>query len=326
MEFGFAPVQSEPRFDAMIAQARLAESLGFDVLWAHEHHSQAMMYPDPLMALAALAPHVRAARLGTNMLLLPQWHPLRVAEQAAMVDVLSGGRLILGVAAGYAPDELAAFGVVAAERGRRMEEGLRLIRAVWTGEAVSLETAQCRLGGYVLFPRPLQRPAPPIYVGALADRAIRRAARLGDGYVLSAGATAEEVGERIAIYRSAVRALGRSSSATRPLALNRVVHVVASRADRAAAVRFFAGRFLAFYDRWGHDDVRRLGSVERAWEATARAHFVIGESSECVEQIQRYQALGVGHLACLMNFGKPPLDAVEASLRRFGTEVLPRLR
>jgi alkanesulfonate monooxygenase SsuD/methylene tetrahydromethanopterin reductase-like flavin-dependent oxidoreductase (luciferase family) len=326
VQFGFAPVQSEPRFDSMIAQGRLAESLGFDVLWAHEHHSQAMMYPDPLMALAALAPHTGKVRLGTNMLLLPQWHPLRVAEQAAMVDVLSGGRLILGVAAGYARDELAAFGVRTSERGRRMEEGLGLIRAVWSGEPVRLETAQSRLDGYALFPRPLQRPAPPIYVGALADAAIRRAARLGDGYVLSAGSTLEEIRERIPVYHDALRAIGVEPSARRPLAVNRVVHVVGSRSERDAAVRLFAERFLGFYDRWGHDDVRRLGTAERAWEETARRHFVIGEASECVEQIRRYEALGVGHVACLMNFGKPPLELVDASLRRFGRDVLPRFR
>src|SRR5262249_8898687 len=151
MEFGFSPVQSEPRFDAMIAQARLAEDLGFHALWAHEHHSQAMTYPDPLMTLAVLAPHTRRARLGANMLLLPQWHPLRVAEEGAMVDVLSEGRLVLGVAAGYALDEFADFGVDRGERGRRMEEGLRLIRAVWTQEAVRMETGQARLDGYSIF-------------------------------------------------------------------------------------------------------------------------------------------------------------------------------
>jgi probable F420-dependent oxidoreductase len=324
MTFGFAPVQSEPRFDAMVAQARLAESLGFDTLWAHEHHSQAMMYPDPLMTLAVLAPHTRTARLGTNMLLLPQWHPLRVAEQAAMVDVLSGGRLILGVAAGYAADEFDAFGVDRKERGRRMEEGLALIRQVWTGDEVRMRTGQARLDGYSIFPRPLQRPAPPIYVGALADAAVRRAARLGDGYLLSAGSTVDEIRERTALYRAAVRDLGASPSDRLPLAANRVVHVVGSRAERDQALCLLAERFLGFYDRWGHDDVRRLDAASRDLAETARAHFIIGEAAECVEQIHRYEEMGIGHIACLMNFGKPPLDLVDASLRRFGEAVLPR--
>jgi probable F420-dependent oxidoreductase len=325
VRFGFAPVQSEPTYEAMIAQARLAEELGFDTLWAHEHHSQAMMYPDPLMTLAVLAPHTRT-RLGTNMLLLPEWHPLRVAEEAAMVDVLSGGRLVLGVAAGYARDEFADFGVDRKERGRRMEEGLRLIRTVWTQTEVHLETTQSRLHGYSIFPRPVQRPAPPIYVGALADVAVRRAARLGDGYLLSAGSTIAEIRERIAVYEAALRELGQTPGDKQPLTLNRVVHVAGSRREREDAVRLFAERFLSMYDRWGHDDIRQLGSAARASEETARQHFIIGEPSECVEQIRRYEELGVRHIVCAMNFGKPPLDLVESSLRRFGAEVIPRFR
>ena len=324
MQFGFAPVQSEPTFQAMIGQARLAEELGFHTLWAHEHHSQAMMYPDPLMALAALAPHTTTARLGTNMLLLPLWHPVRVAEQAAMLDVLSAGRLVLGVAAGYATDEFADFQVDRKERGRRMEEGLQLIRTLWTDERVKLETPQTRLDGYTIFPRPIQRPSPPIYVGGLADAAIRRAARLGDGYVLSAGSTIEEIRERIPVYEAAVRELGQGLPHKQPIAVNRVVHVAGSRAERDSAIRLFAERFLSTYDRWGPEDVRRLASGERAYEETARQHFIIGEPSECVEQIHRYRELGIGHIACLMSVGKPPLDLVEASPRRFGRDVLPK--
>ncbi|MEM7434751.1 MAG: LLM class flavin-dependent oxidoreductase [Myxococcota bacterium] len=322
MEFGFSPIQSEPRYDAMIAQCKLAEALGFHTLWTHEHHSQAMMYPDPLMALAVIAPHTERIRLGTNMLLLPEWHPLRVAEQGAMLDVLSSGRLSLGVAAGYAKDEFAAFGVSLRERGTRMEEGLSLIRAVWTEDEVTLAGTSYELDGYSLFPPPIQKP-PPIYVGALADKPIRRAARLGDGYILSAGSTFAEVEDRIPVYQAAVADTGQVLADKQPLAVNRVVHVVDSRSKRDQAVAWFSDRFLSFYDRWGHDDIAKLGSKERAFEETARAHFIIGEPSECVEQIERYRALGIGHLACLMNFGKPDTPVVESSMRLFGERVLP---
>lgn len=130
MRFGFSPTQADPTFEPMLQQAKLAESLGFDTLWVHEHHSQAMTYPSPLMTLAVLAPHTQRVTLGTNMVLLPLYHPLRVAEEAAMVDVMSGGRLILGVSAGYAPDEYQAFGISRSDRGKRMRQGLTLIRAV----------------------------------------------------------------------------------------------------------------------------------------------------------------------------------------------------
>jgi alkanesulfonate monooxygenase SsuD/methylene tetrahydromethanopterin reductase-like flavin-dependent oxidoreductase (luciferase family) len=97
MRFGLAPVQSQPRFDAMLQQGMLAESLDFDMLWLQEHHSAGAMYPAPLMALAGRTQRIG---LGTNMLLLPLYHPLRVAEEGAMVDALSGGCLRLGISAG----------------------------------------------------------------------------------------------------------------------------------------------------------------------------------------------------------------------------------
>src|SRR5271163_3342922 len=125
IRFGFSPVQAQSCFDAMQRQAALAEDLGFDVLWAHEHHSQGMTYPSPLMTLAVMAPVTKRIKLGTNMLLLPLYSALRVAEEAAMVDVLSGGRLRLGVSAAYSPADLAAFGVPQNERGTRLREGMR---------------------------------------------------------------------------------------------------------------------------------------------------------------------------------------------------------
>ncbi len=131
---------------------------------------------------------------------------------------------------------------------------------------------------------------------------------------------------RIAVYQAALRELGSAGSERQPLAANRIVHVAGSPAERDAAVRLFAERFLSFYDRWGHEDIRQLGSADRAHEETARQHFIIGEASECVEQIHRYAELGIGHIACLMNFGKPPPDLVDASLRRFGRDVLPRFQ
>ena len=185
MLIGISPIQSEKRFDLMLRQAELAEALGYDVLWAHEHHAGAAMYPSPLMTLAVLAARTQRINLGTNMLLLPLHHPLRVAEDGAMVDVVSGGRLRLGVSAGYAPADLRAFAVPAGERARRMQDGLTLIRAVWTGDHINLENSLSRLVDFTLFPRPVQQPAPPIYVGATVDAAIRRAARLGDELLIS---------------------------------------------------------------------------------------------------------------------------------------------
>lgn len=325
MHFGFSPTQAEPAYDLMIHQARLAERLGFDTLWVHEHHSQSMAYPAPLMTLSVLAHHTQRIALGTNMVLLPLYHPLRVAEEAAMLDVLSNGRLILGLSAGYAPDEYQAFGVSLRQRGRRMEEGLALIRAVLTQSTVTLQGEHFRIENFSLFPRPLQQPAPPIYVGALADAAIRRAARFGDGYVLSAGSSIEQIGERIPFFRQAVRAVG-ADPERKTVALNRVVHIAKDRASKIQAQQFFAEHFLHLYDTWGHEDIQNFDERVRGYAETCRQHFIIGEASECIEQVHQYAELGVQHLACLMAFCNPEPAWVEQSMRRFAEDVMPHCR
>ncbi len=320
MKFGFSPVQSARTFESMRVQAELADALGFDTLWMHEHHSGATLYPCPLTALAAVADRTRRIRLGTNMLLLPLAHPVRVAQQAAMLDVLSGGRLVLGVSAGYAADEFAAFGASLKERGRRMEEGVALIRALWTQPAVTADGPGFSLRDFALFPRPFQQP-PPIYMGAVSKAAVQRAARLADGFVLGAPTPRSEVRARVEMYRRE-RPVGAPPG---EVVLNRLVQVVRDRPAKVAAERFFTERFVHFYGHWGHDEVRDLDAPARAPETAAREHFVIGEPEECAERIQEYVSMGVSHVACLMNFGGPDVAAVDASMRLFVERVMPRL-
>jgi probable F420-dependent oxidoreductase len=320
MRFGFAPVQSRGTFDAMRRQAEMAEALGFETLWAHEHHSQGMMYGDPLMTLAALAPATRTIRLGTNMLLLPIHHPLRVAETGAMVDILSQGRLCLGVAAGYSPVDLQAFGVAKAARGARLGEGVELIRSLWRGEEITAQGASFRLEAFRLFPRPLQRPSPPILMGGSSEKAIDRAARLSDGYLISTTETIGNVAKRVDAYHEALARQGKP--AQRPW-LNRIVCAVGSAGEKRAAQQLYGKALLAFYNAWGHENVTSLPPDARTPERVSEEHFILGEPAECIEQIQAYAALGIDHIACLMNFGNPDLALVERSMRLFGERVLP---
>jgi alkanesulfonate monooxygenase SsuD/methylene tetrahydromethanopterin reductase-like flavin-dependent oxidoreductase (luciferase family) len=324
MRFGLAPIQSRARFDVMRAQAGLAEALGFDVLWAHEHHSGGTMYPSPLMTLAALAGVTTRIELGTNMLLLPLHHPLRVAEDAAMVDVLSGGRLRLGVSAGYSPADLAAFAVPPDARARRMREGLALIRAVWTGAPVSLDSELCRLRDFTLHPQPIRQPMPPIYIGATVDAAIRRAARLGDELIVSTTQRISDIPRMLAVYAQALRAIGQQPEAKTPV-LNRIVHVLPDGVAKQDALAFFAKGFLALYDAWGHQNVTGLDAGARTLEQIDAEHFIIGEASFCIDAIARYRARGIKEIACLMNFGGPEPEAVERSMRLLGEKVMPRV-
>jgi len=301
-------------------QARLAEALGFETLWAHEHHSLGMMYPNPLMALAAMASETKTIGLGTNMLLLPIHHPVRVAQDCAMLDVLSHGRLRLGVANGYSRIDLRTFGVASSHRGARLTAGIELIRSLWSGQEVTQDGEDFHLEAFRLFPLPIQKPAPPIYIGGQAEVAIQRAANLGDGYLISTTETVEHIAQRIAVYRSALDALGKPWS---PPLLNRIVCTVQSAREKREAEQFYSNALLSLYSAWGHENVTVLSDSQRAPEEVDRMHFIIGEASECIERIDEYAGMGIGHIACLMNFGNPDLELVERSIRLFGERVIP---
>jgi alkanesulfonate monooxygenase SsuD/methylene tetrahydromethanopterin reductase-like flavin-dependent oxidoreductase (luciferase family) len=322
MKFGLAPVQSKPRFEAMIAQAKLAESVGFGTLWAHEHHSEGMMYPDPLMALAVLASATDRIQLGTNMLLLPIHHPVRVAQAAAMLDVHSGGRLRLGVANGYSPTDLQTFAVPPLRRGARLEAGIRLIRELWCGGEVTAEGEDFHLDGFQLFPLPIQKPTPPIVIGGQVKIAIERAARLGDHYLISTTEAFDRVREVSDRYREDLRVLGKPD---RGPILNRILCVVDSSAERSRAIEFYAGALLALYDSWGHDNIAQMDGKARSHEAIARSHLIVGEASECIERLHEYAEIGVDEIACLTNFGGPDLALAERSIRLMGERVIPHL-
>ena len=208
MKFSLAPVQSLNSFDEMIKQSVFAESLGFYGLWAHEHHSEGMMYPSPLMVLSILASKTTTIKLGTNMLLLSLHHPVRVAEEGAMVDEQSGGRLRLGVSAGYSETDLKAYNVNPSDRGRKMEEGLKIIRTLWTEEHVEIDDEFSHLKDFTIFPLPAQKPRPPIYVGATVNTAIRRAARLGDEFLISATQRCNDIPRILGVYHSQLNEMG----------------------------------------------------------------------------------------------------------------------
>jgi probable F420-dependent oxidoreductase len=174
----------------LIQLAARAEEVGLDSVWVTDHvivpRDASLIYRedmlDPLAVLPWLAGVTERIALGTSVIVLPYRSPLPVAKLLASVDVLSGGRLIVGVAVGWLEGEFAALGVPFRERGRRTDEAIELFRAVWTQEYPEIKTANHHLTGVKASPLPLQKPRPPILVGGSSDAALRRAARLGDGW------------------------------------------------------------------------------------------------------------------------------------------------
>jgi alkanesulfonate monooxygenase SsuD/methylene tetrahydromethanopterin reductase-like flavin-dependent oxidoreductase (luciferase family) len=323
MLFSYSPVQSLSTFDEMIRQAKLAESLGFHGLWTHEHHSEGSMYPSPLLTCSILAGATERITVGTNMLLLPLYHPLRVAEEGAMVDAQSGGRLRLGVSAGYSKIDLRAFHANPLDRGHVMEDSLKLIREVWTQDNVNLEERFSDLTDYTLNPKPVQKPSPPIYAGATVDKAIRRAARLADELVISATQSVNDVPRVLDVYNSELLNLGKNP-AEKHTTINRLTCVVDKPSEKELALAHYGKIFLSLYMKWGHTNITTLDIKSRELEELCRDHLLIGEPDECVEMIGKYREAGIGEIACLMNFGNPDLVVVDKSMKLFAEKVMPQ--
>ena len=190
MKFGltFAPYSTSKRpahesFRHNVEQIRLAEESGFEAAFVSEHHFlDNEMFPSPMIALAFLAAATSKIRLGTGVLLLPLHDPVRAAEDAAVLDCISGGRLIFGIGQGYRPEEFAGYGRRLEDRRSLMREGAFLVRRLWTERDVTFRGEHFHVEGLNLTPKPLQQPSPPIWVAAKKRRAVELAAEIGDAW------------------------------------------------------------------------------------------------------------------------------------------------
>ena len=197
------PAGDDParRFAETVEQVRLIRALGFDSIWGGEHHATPGFHYFPLLPfLQRLAAEADGLWVGTNLILLPLHNPVEVAEIGAFLDVITGGRFLLGVGLGYRPEEFALFGVPMAERVSRLVEGVEIIRRLWTEDGVTHHGRHWQLDGVSIRPRPLQRPRPPILVGvpgAGGDRAGRPHRRRLDGGPGADGGRVRRAGGRL---------------------------------------------------------------------------------------------------------------------------------
>jgi probable F420-dependent oxidoreductase len=324
MKIGLSPLQGQASFDETLSECERAEEAGFDSVWLGEHHNNPVLYPAPLIGLAAVASRTRSIRLGTGVLLLPFYHPMMVAEEGAMVDMISGGRLILGVGAGYAPEEFAAFGYSLKERGSRLEESAALLNRLWTEENVTHRGKHFQMENATVAPRPVQRPRPPIWFGAWAEPALRRAARLGDAWFVGPSASLAEIAPCAELYR---KACGETGKGEGEVALFRYVFVASSTIEaKNAAGGPFIQAFERMYFRWPHPVVKRPAG-ELTIERLAEGRIILGDPGTCLEGITRFQrALGIKHLVCRFSVPGIPREACQRSLDLFTREVMPALR
>jgi natural product biosynthesis luciferase-like monooxygenase protein len=316
----------------------LAEELGFDSAWVSEHHfsNYGGIVPAPQVFLAAVASLTRRLRLGTGVVLLPLHRAITVAEEFAMLDVLSDGRVELGVGRGWLPHEFAHFGVSMDETRGRLEEGVDVIRRAWSAGAFSFEGRFTRVTDIEVLPKPLQSPHPPIWVAGLRtpdtfDWIGRHGYHLqAVPYVLPSGAL---LAENIARYRTALAAYGHSGQ---EIAL--LYHLYVAETEEEA--RRDAEEALLTYLR----QIRTL-AAQMSWSSPAYAQYergkerraalsyerlvgdrviVFGTPDQCIETIRwAKEAYGMTYFLGLTSYGALEHDKVRRSMELFAKHVMP---
>ena len=306
------------------------EAAGFDSVWTSEHHFVDDGYmPSQLPVLAAIAARTSRIRLGTGVLLAPMFYPLRLAEDAATVDLISDGRLILGLGIGWRDEEFEGFGVPMRERGSRMEGHLAVLRQAWSDGLVTGDGRHFRYDGLNVTPKPARPGGPPIWLGAGAEAAVRRAGRLADGY-FAGPASPASLARRMGWVREEANAAGRDADA---ITANLYRPTFAWRdGDAWERVRDFA-----WYIDWKYGDMGDArGSLERKHppalgaddEERLRSRVIAGTPEQVAERLLEYaDVLGVeGTFVARGHFpGMDPAVAAE-SRRVLAEEVLPLVR
>lgn len=316
------------RFEEMLEQARLADQLGFASLTKSSHYAD---YPlqdlQQLPFLARVMAEAPRLRLNAGIVLLSLHKPLDIAEQLATIDVMSGGRLIFGAALGYREVEFKAFGTTQKDRVPRFEENLRAIKRLWTEERVTMAGSHFALDDAAISVKPLQKPHPPIWIGANADPAIRRAARLGDCWYVNPHNRIDTIERQTEVYRRALDDAGKPFPAEFPI--RREVFVAATRDE---ALRLcgpaLAGKYKVYHD-WGQDKAMPEGDNDLSldFDDLARDRFLIGTPDEVAEQVLHlHRRTGVNHIVANVQWAGMPHEVACDAIRMLAEEVFPRVR
>jgi probable F420-dependent oxidoreductase len=316
-----SPIGHPAVYQAALEQVVAAEAQGYEWVNITEHHVAADGYlPAMLPLLAAMAVLTERIRLSTGMLILTLHNPIRIAEEAAVVDILSGGRLTLGVAAGYREIEFAVMQVDYHTRGKRFRESLEILRLAWRGEPFAYAGEIFQFPEVVVRPVPVQRPGIPLWLGGTTPVALRRAVAFGAPCFPGATDDIGVVAQRMQTYDELRAQLG--AQGPRELVLPRLAMVADTREEaRRRALPGIRAMFET-YQSWGLPV--DFTAALRDWDLLDEL-VIVGDPSHCREMVERYAALGTTDL--MLQFAMPtvePAIAAESQARFMAEVVAPR--
>ena len=301
------------RVPELVEQVRVARKSGFKSLLFPHHYLTAplqMLQIAPMMAY--LLREAEGMTIGGNILLLPLQNPVHVAEEAATMDVLSGGRFVLGVGLGYREGEFEAMGVSLKERASRFSESIGLMRRLWTEDKVTHHGRFYSVTDHGISLKPLQAGGPPVWIAGLVEAAVKRSARIGDAWLIANATTLGATEPLMKVYRETLAGLGKTVTEF-PIA--RECYVGANHKTAMDECRAALEYKYNSYAAWGMESP----TAHMSFEEVARDRFIIGDSVYVKEEIARWEEkLGVNHMIMRVQWPGLPQEQVLGSIRRLG--------
>lgn len=331
-----------------VAQTREADRLGYTTVWAVEHHflEEFSHSSAPEVWLATVAQHTERVRIGHGVALIPPPfnHPVRVAERAAALDILSHGRLEFGTGRSVTEEELGGFGIPASDSKPMWRESVELIPKLWTSdEPVYFDGKYVAIPGRAVVPKPLQKPHPPMWAACTSPTSYPEAGKLGLGAIgFGLGAGPDTVGRRVTEYQAAMREATPVGEVNDNVAIFLMTFCADSEAEaRAIAEPSFAAyvdKTMEYFLRWG-----KGGRVPQGyeWYAEAAKHtdkiskhmkfdylvenqmVLVGTPDTIATNIERYREAGATQIICGTQLGSIPHEQAMRSIRMFGEKVIP---
>jgi len=305
--------------DDVLEQSVLADQLGYDSVWFAEHHfSEYGILTTPPMLLAVLAERTKNIRLGVSIVTLPFKNPLQVAEDYALLDVLSNGRVNLGMGSGYLPHEFSGFNVNGKDKAFKFNDALAVIEKAWTGERFSHDGEYFQFKDVKLEVLPQQKEV-PLWIGALSHKGSQFVGKMGYsimGVPYVASSSIEELGKIIANYKENYREAGHDDRNIKiPLAIHTYVAETREKAERDA--REHINRYL---------DTRQYGRSAQFEDLEERGQLLVGTPDDVIERLKKYEEIGCDHIMMLMNGGGMPQEKVLSSIELTAKEVMPAFK
>ncbi len=326
LKIGFIPIEGGHYYTDALEEVARGEEIGFDSVWMEEHHSVVNHYwPSPLPVLAGFATRTSKVLLGTDILVAPFYHPVRLAEDVAMLDVMSNGRFVLGAAIGYKPDEFALYGAGLERRGARFEEQLAIMTGLWTQESFAFKGTYYTVEGK-LEPKLVTKPHPPVWIGGWGEITLRRAATLADNWLPGPTADLGRLLDGKKQFLANRAAAGRSAPITEwPLTRDVIIADTDTQARELAERHIMISYRKEYAGGWKHPFID--ASIATDLDALMKNRFLIGGPDQVIKALTPFVTeYGMTHLICRLFFPGMPHAHIMRELELIAREVMPAFR